>query len=303
MTDKPIVGFIGLGVMGRPMAHNILKANFPLVVYDLLAHSMQGLLAAGAQAAPSPQMLAAQVDIVVLCLPDSPDVQAAMTGPQGVFAGVRHGQVVVDMSTISPAVACELAAEATRLGVTMLDAPVSGGETGAIDGTLSIMVGGELAAFEQVLPVLQAMGKRILHMGAAGAGQVTKACNQLVIAVTMQGVAEALVLAAKAGVDPAQVRQALLGGAAASRVLELHGERFLDHNFKPGFRTRLHYKDLNIALDAGRTYGTPLPATALVHQFFNALMAHGLADQDHSALITLFEELAQTSLTGLTEAS
>lgn len=294
--DKPTVGFIGLGIMGRPMAHNVLKASFPLIVYDLLPQSMQGLLAAGAQAAASPKDLAAQVDVLLLCLPDSPDVKAAMTGPQGVFAGVHQGQIVVDMSTISPVVARELAAQAAQLKVTMLDAPVSGGEVGAQEGTLSIMVGGELAAFEQVQPVLQAMGKRILHMGAAGAGQVTKACNQLVIAVAMQGVAEALVLATKAGVDPAQVRQALLGGAAASRVLELHGERFLEHNFQPGFRTRLHYKDLNIALEAGRTYGTPLPATALVHQFFNALMAHGAADQDHSALITILEELAQTTV-------
>lgn len=294
--DKPTVGFIGLGIMGRPMAHNVLKAGFPLIVYDLLPQSMQALLIAGAKAAASPKDLAAQVDVLLLCLPDSPDVKAAMTGPQGVFAGVHPGQIVVDMSTISPVVARELAAEAAGLGVTMLDAPVSGGEMGAQEGALSIMVGGELAAFEQVLPVLQAMGKRILHMGAAGAGQVTKACNQLVIAVAMQGVAEALVLATKAGVDPVQVRQALLGGAAASRVLELHGERFLEHNFKPGFRTRLHYKDLNIALEAGRTYGTPLPATALVHQFFNALMAHGAADQDHSALITILEELAQTTV-------
>lgn len=294
MTDKPIIGFIGLGIMGRPMAQKVLKAGFPLCVYDLLPQSMQTLVNAGAQAAASPKDLAAQVDVVLLCLPDSPDVQAAMNGPQGVFAGVRPGQLIIDMSTISPVVARDLAAEAAHLGVTMLDAPVSGGEAGAIEGTLSIMVGGETAAFERALPVLQAMGKRILPMGAAGAGQVTKACNQLVIAVTMQGVAEALVLAAKAGVDPAQVRQALLGGAAASRVLELHGERFLQHNFKPGFRTRLHYKDINIALDAGRTYGAPLPATALVHQFFNALMAHGAADQDHSSLITLLEELAQT---------
>ena len=296
MTDKPTVGFIGLGIMGRPMAQNVLKAGFPLRVYDLLPQSMQTLVNAGAQAAASPKDLAAQVDVVLLCLPDSPDVQAAMNGPEGVFAGVRPGQLLIDMSTISPVVARDLAAEATRLGVTLLDAPVSGGEAGAIEGTLAIMVGGETGAFERALPVLQAMGKRILHMGAAGAGQVTKACNQLVIAVTMQGVAEALVLATKAGVDPAQVRQALLGGAAASRVLELHGERFLQHNFKPGFRTRLHYKDINIALEAGRTYGTPLPATALVHQFFNALMAHGAADLDHSSLITLLEELAQTSL-------
>lgn len=296
MTSKPTVGFIGLGIMGRPMALNVAKAGFPLVVYDLLPQASQPLLDAGAQLAGSPRALAEQCDILLLCLPDSPDVQAAMRGEQGVFAGLRPGQIGVDMSTISPTVARELAAEAAQLGATLLDAPVSGGEQGARDGTLSIMVGGDPAALEQAMPVLQTMGKRILHMGAAGAGQVTKACNQAIIAVTMLGVAEALVLAEKAGVDPAQVRQALLGGAAASRVLELHGERYLAHNFTPGFRTRLHHKDLNIALEASRTYGAPLPATALVHQFFTALLARGGADQDHTTLVTLLEEWAQTEL-------
>lgn len=301
MTDKPTIGFIGLGIMGRPMALNVLKAGFALIVYDLVPAAIQTLQAAGAQVADSPQALAAACDIVLLCLPDSPDVQAALTGEQGVFAGVRPGQIIVDMSTISPVVARTLADTATRLGVTLLDAPVSGGEIGARDGALSIMVGGDAEALVQVMPVLQAMGKRILHMGEAGAGQVTKACNQAVIAVTMLGVAEALVMAAKAGVDPAQVRQALLGGAAASRVLELHGERFLEHNFTPGFRTRLHAKDLNIALEASRIYGAPLPATALVQQFFTALLARGGADQDHTLLVTLLEELADTSLVGSTD--
>ena len=301
MTDKPTIGFIGLGIMGRPMALNVLKAGFALIVYDLVPAAIQTLQAAGAQVADSPQALAAACDIVLLCLPDSPDVQAALTGEQGVFAGVRPGQIIVDMSTISPVVARTLADTATRLGVTLLDAPVSGGEIGARDGALSIMVGGDAEALVQVMPVLQAMGKRILHMGEAGAGQVTKACNQAVIAVTMLGVAEALVMAAKAGVDPAQVRQALLGGAAASRVLELHGERYLDHNFTPGFRTRLHAKDLNIALEASRIYGAPLPATALVQQFFTALLARGGADQDHTLLVTLLEELADTSLVGPTD--
>ena len=301
MTDKPTIGFIGLGIMGRPMALNVLKAGFALIVYDLVPAAIQTLQTAGAEVAASPQVLAAACDIVLLCLPDSPDVQAALTGEQGVFAGVRPGQIIVDMSTISPVVARTLAEAATRLGATLLDAPVSGGETGARDGALSIMVGGDAEALAQVMPVLQAMGKRILHMGEAGAGQVTKACNQAVIAVTMLGVAEALVMAAKAGVDPAQVRQALLGGAAASRVLELHGERFLEHNFTPGFRTRLHAKDLHIALEASRIYGAPLPATALVQQFFTALLARGGADQDHTLLVTLLEELADTSLVGPTD--
>lgn len=293
---QPTIGFIGLGIMGRPMALNVLKAGFPLVVYDLLAQATQPLATAGAQVAESPRAVATQCDIVLLCLPDSPDVQAAMQGENGILAGTRPGQIIVDMSTISPVVARELAAAVASRGATLLDAPVSGGEAGARDGTLAIMVGGEPAALEQVMPVLQTMGKRILHMGAAGAGQVTKACNQSIIAVTMLAVAEALVMAAKAGVDPAQVRQALLGGAAASRVLELHGERYLSHNFTPGFRTRLHHKDLNIALEVGRAYGAPLPATALVQQFFTALLARDGANLDHTTLVTLLEEWAAISL-------
>jgi 2-hydroxy-3-oxopropionate reductase len=278
------------------MALNVLKAGFPLVVYDLLPAAVAELTAAGASAAASPAELARQVEVVLLCLPDSPDVQAAMLGETGVLAGARSGQIIVDMSTISPVVARELAAEAAAQGATLLDAPVSGGQAGALQGSLSIMVGGDAAAFAQVRPVLAAMGKTILHIGDSGAGQVAKACNQIIIAVTIEAVAEALVLAAKAGVDPAQVRQALLGGYAYSKVLEGHGERFLAHNFTPGFRTRLQYKDLNIALDAGRVYGAPLPATALVHQLYGALMARGAAEMDHSFLVTLLEELADQAL-------
>ncbi len=296
MTEKPTVGFIGLGIMGQPMAHNVLVDGYPLVVYDLVPAAVAVLTAQGARAAESPRHLAEQVDIVLLCLPDSPDVQNALTGPSGVLAGARSGQILVDMSTISPVVARELAATAAAQGVMLLDAPVSGGEVGARSGTLSIMVGGDEAALEQVRPLLQTMGQRILYMGASGAGQVTKACNQIVIAVTIEAVAEAFVLAAKAGVDPAQVRQALLGGHAYSKVLESQGERFLAHNFTPGFRTRLQYKDLNIALEAGRAYGAPLPTSALVHQLYGALLAQGAADVDHAVLVTLLEDLAQTTL-------
>lgn len=293
MTEPTKVGFIGLGIMGRPMAHNVLKAGFPLVIYDLLASAIQELTEVGARAATSPRELAATVDVVLLCLPDSPDVAAALNGADGVLAGVRPGQIIVDMSTISPVVARQLADAAAARGATMLDAPVSGGEMGARSGSLSIMVGGDAQALERVRPVLQAMGTRILHMGDAGAGQVTKACNQIVIAVTIEAVAEAFVLASKAGVDPGQMRQALLGGHAFSKVLEHQGERFLEHNFTPGFKTRLQYKDLNIALDAARAYGAPLPATALVHQLYGALIAQGVAEQDHAILVTLLESLAQ----------
>ena len=293
---KPTVGFIGLGIMGRPMARNILAAGFDLVVYDLMAAPVSELVGAGATAANSPAGVASAADVVLLCLPDSPDVEAAMTGPQGLLAGARSGQIVVDMSTISPVTARALAEQAAAQGVTLLDAPVSGGQVGAANGTLSIMVGGDGDALEQVRPILSAMGKTILHLGDSGAGQVAKACNQLVIAVTIEAVAEAMVLASKAGVDPAKVRAALLGGYANSRVLEGHGERFLARNFTPGFRTRLQYKDLNIALDAGRAYGAPMPAAALVHQLYAAMMARGEGDLDHSALVTLLESLAGQSI-------
>ena len=252
MAGAVTVGFIGLGIMGLPMARNVLAAGFPLVVYDLVAAPVDALVASGAQAVTSPAALAAAADVVLLCLPDSPDVEAAMLGEQGVLAGAKPGQVIVDMSTISPVTARKLAEAAVAHGATLLDAPVSGGQVGAANATLSIMVGGDADALEQVRPVLAAMGKTILHLGDSGAGQVAKACNQLVIAVTIEAVAEALVLAAKAGVDPVKVRAALLGGYAYSRVLEGHGERFLTRNFTPGFRTRLQYKDLNIAVDAGQ---------------------------------------------------
>ena len=296
MHAQPTVGFIGLGIMGRPMALNVLRAGFPLTVYDLLPAPVDELVAAGAAAAAPPAALAAAGDVVLLCLPDSPDVTAAMTGPSGVLAGTRPGQIIVDMSSISPVTARTLAAAAADQGATLLDAPVSGGQVGAVQATLSIMVGGDPAALEQVRPVLAALGKTILHIGASGAGQVAKACNQVVIAVTIEAVAEALVLAAKAGVDPAQVRAALLGGYAYSRVLEGHGERILTRNFTPGFRTRLQYKDLNVALEAGRVYGAPLPATALVQQLYGTLMARGQADVDHTALVTVLEELAGASV-------
>jgi 2-hydroxy-3-oxopropionate reductase len=296
LPEKQTVGFIGLGIMGRPMARNVLAAGFALVVYDLMPEPVNELVRAGSSAVNSPAEVAASADIVLLCLPDSPDVEAAMSGPQGLLTGARQGQIVVDMSTISPVTARALSEKAAAQGVILLDAPVSGGQVGAANGTLSIMVGGDAAALEAVRPVLAAMGKTILHLGDSGAGQVAKACNQLVIAVTIEAVAEAMVLAAKAGVDPAKVRAALLGGYANSRVLDGHGERFLERNFAPGFRTRLQYKDLNIAMDAGRAYGAPLPAGALVHQLYAAMMARGDGDLDHSALVTLLEELAGQSI-------
>jgi 2-hydroxy-3-oxopropionate reductase len=292
------IGFIGLGVMGRPMARNLLKAGFPLVVHSRTRASVDDLVAAGASPAGSPADVSARTDIVITMLPDSPDVRLVLAGPDGVFEGLRPGMVIIDMSTISPAVARELAAEVSRRGAQMLDAPVSGGEIGAINGTLSIMVGGDPHALERVRPVLNAMGnpERVVHIGSSGAGQVCKACNQLAIGGALATVGEVFALARKAGVDPAKVREALLGGFAASRVLEVHGERILKGNYTPGFRTRLYHKDMGIALETARAHDVPLPVSAAVQQLVNAMMAAGKGDLDYSALATVLFELA-----GLTE--
>lgn len=292
MSEKAVIGFIGLGIMGKPMAHHVLEAGYPLVVHNRSRGAVEALLAAGARDGGSPKGVAQQAEIILLCLPDSPDVQTVVEGPAGVFEGISPGKVIVDMSSISPVVARDLAVKAERLGAEMLDAPVSGGEVGAQQGTLSIMVGGKPTTFERVLPVLQTMGKNIVRMGDAGAGQVTKACNQVVIALTIEAISEALVLAARAGVNPAAVREVLLAGFAQSRVLDVHGKRLIEHNFRPGFRARLQHKDLRTALATGRAYGASLPVTGLVHEFYTALVAMGGGDLDHSALATLIERMS-----------
>ncbi len=300
MTDR--IGFIGLGVMGRPMARNLLKAGFPLVVHSRTQASVDRFVAearaTGEIAAVSTAAdVASRSDVVITMLPDSPDVRLVLAGAAGVFARLRAGTVLIDMSTISPAVARELAGEAEHRGATMLDAPVSGGEIGAINGTLSIMVGGDAHALERVRPVLNAMGnpERVVHVGASGAGQVCKACNQLAIGGALATVGEVFALARKAGVDPAKVRDALLGGFAASRVLEVHGERILNANYVPGFRTRLYHKDLGIALETARHHDVPLPVSAVVQQLVNAMMAGGKGELDYSALATVLFELAGLS--------
>jgi 2-hydroxy-3-oxopropionate reductase len=289
------VGFIGLGVMGRPMARNLLKAGFPLVVHSRTRAPVDELAAAGASPACSPADVAARSDVVITMLPDSPDVRLVLAGPDGVFERLRPGMVVIDMSTISPAVTRELAAEAERRGAQMLDAPVSGGEIGAINGTLSIMVGGDAQALERARPILNSMGnpERIIHIGSSGAGQVCKACNQLAIGGALATVGEVFALARKAGVDPAKVREALLGGFAASRVLEVHGDRILKSNYTPGFRTRLYHKDMGIALETARAHDVPLPVSAVVQQLVNAMMAAGDGDLDYSALATVLFDLAR----------
>ncbi|MGH7766102.1 MAG: 2-hydroxy-3-oxopropionate reductase [Candidatus Binatia bacterium] len=290
------IGFIGLGIMGKPMARNLLKAGYPLVVHSRSRPPVDELAKEGAAVAASSEEVAARSEIVITMLPDSPDVELVYAGEKGVFAGAKRGALLIDMSTISPVVARKLTAEAEKRGFDMLDAPVSGGEAGAIGATLSIMIGGNTTAVARAMPIFQALGKNIVHVGDAGAGQVAKAANQVVVGVTIAAVSEALVLAAKAGVDPAKVRQVLLGGFAQSKILDAHGQKMLERNFKPGFRIRLHEKDLKIALATGSEYGVPLFVTGLVAQMMAAMKSTGRGDLDHAGLVTLVEELAKTEL-------
>ncbi|MEW5757725.1 MAG: NAD(P)-binding domain-containing protein [Pseudomonadota bacterium] len=297
------IGYIGLGVMGRAAAANLLKAGYPLWIYARRAELMQPLTAAGAQPCASPQELAQHCDIIFTNVSDTDDVVEVVLGEHGVIHGARPGSVVVDMSTISPSVSRHIAAELAHADIAMLDAPVSGGSQGAIDGTLSIMVGGKAAVFERVLPVLRAMGKNIVHIGDHGAGQVTKACNQIVVTQTLAAIGEAFILAAASGVDPAKVRAALLGGFAGSRILEVHGQRMLDHNYTPGFKAKLHQKDMRIVQDAAAELGIALPSTALASQYLNALVGTGLGELDSSAMVSLFEQLARVDLTTATKSN
>ncbi len=296
MTNLSI-GFIGLGIMGKPMARNLLKAGYRLFVHNRSRGAVDELKQQGASVAETPQKLTAQSEMVITMLPDSPDVELVYAGENGVFAGVKPGSLLIDMSSISPVVARKLAAEAKRLGCDMLDAPVSGGEAGAISATLSIMIGGKAPAVERAVPILQILGKNIVHVGDAGAGQVAKAANQMVVGATIAIVSEALVLAAKAGVDPARVRQALLGGFAQSKILEAHGQKMLERNFKPGFRVRLHDKDIKIALAAGSEYGVPLTITSQVGQILTAMKSMGYGELDHSGVVKFVETLAKIELT------
>ena len=278
------IGFIGLGIMGRPMAAHLLDAGYAVTVWNRTRGKMASLVERGAVGGGSPRDVAAKSDMTITMVADTPDVLEVILGPNGVLEGVRSGSVVVDMSTISPVATREIAGKLAERGVEMLDAPVSGGEKGAIDATLSIMVGGKPEVFERALPVFQRMGKQIVHLGDTGAGQVTKACNQLVLSLTLLGVAEALTMARKAGVDPAKVRAALLGGFAQSRVLELHGQRMLDQNFEPGFRTRLYHKDMGIVLETGRAVAMPLLGGCLAAQLYQVAMDQGLGENDYSVL-------------------
>lgn len=275
--------------MGRPMALNLKKAGHRVFVHGRRAESMAPLAQAGCTACASPAEAAAQADVTIVMVSDTADVEQVIFGDKGVAQGARPGSVVVDMSTISPTATKAFAERLMAQGVEMLDAPVSGGDVGAINATLSIMVGGQPEVFERVKPVFEAMGRNIVLVGGNGAGQVAKACNQIVVAVTIEGVAEALTFARKNGVDPARVRDALMGGFAGSRILEVHGKRMLDNEYKPGFKTRLHQKDMNIVMQTARELGLSLPGAALVMQHLNALMGTGDAELDSAAVMKIVE--------------
>jgi 2-hydroxy-3-oxopropionate reductase len=292
VTDA--IGFIGLGVMGQPMARHLLASGRPLIVHSRSPGPVEALVAAGARAAASPAEVARAARHLFTMLPDGPDVREVLDGDKGVLGAMAPGTIVVDSSTIAPATARELAARTAARGGTFLDAPVSGGEIGAVDGTLTFMVGGDVAALTAVRPWLALMGRedRIVHVGESGAGQICKACNQLVIGGTLAAVAEALALARKSGVDPGRVREALLGGFASSRVLEVHGERMIKANYVPGFKGRLYTKDLGIALDTLAAHGVPAPVTALVAQLVQAQVASGRGEDDYSAVAEVIFGLA-----------
>ena len=293
------LGFIGLGIMGKPMASHLIAAGHTVHVCDLGPEPVQELCSIGAKACSSGKDIAQESDIVFIMVPDTPDVEVVLFGKDGVADGIRPGSIVVDMSSISPIVTKEFAKKLGELGVKMLDAPVSGGQVGAEKGTLSIMVGGERKVFEQVKPYFELMGKNIIHVGENnGDGQTCKVANQIVVALTIEAVAEALLFASKAGADPRKVREALLGGFAQSRILELHGQRMIERSFEPGFRTRLHQKDLNLALQAARSLGLSLPGTSIVQELLNAVAARGGSDLDHSAIVLALETLANHKIGG-----
>jgi len=289
------IGFIGLGVMGKPMAGHLIKAGHALTVHNRSRRAVDELAAAGATPASSPAEVARSSNIVITMLPDTPDVERVLAGPDGVAAALQRGTVVIDMSSISPVATERLAKTIAENGGAMLDAPVSGGEIGAINASLSIMVGGDEATFHRMKPILDVMGnpERVVYIGRSGAGQICKICNQVAIGGALAGVSEAFALAKKTGVDAARVRQALLGGFAASRVLEVHGERMLVDNYKPGFRAKLYQKDLRLANEAAAANGVSMPATAIVAQLLNALIASGGENLDYAALGTVLFKMAQ----------
>jgi 2-hydroxy-3-oxopropionate reductase len=298
LTLAETIGFIGLGIMGKPMARNLAKAGYHLVLHNRSREAVDELLAEipGSRAAETPAAVASLADIVIMMVPDSPDVREVVFGLGGLIETVTSKSLVIDMSTIATSTALDVHDAVTAKGGAFLDAPVSGGDKGAIAGTLSIMVGGSEKAFKRALPVFEAMGKTIVHVGGPGSGQTVKSCNQIAVAVNIAGLSEALVFGAKAGVDPAKVLEVLGGGLANSRVLETRGPGMIKDEFVPGFRVDLHRKDLNIILGTARDQGSPLPVTALVSQLMDSVSAAGNGDLDHSALMTAIESLARITV-------
>jgi 2-hydroxy-3-oxopropionate reductase len=296
MDSKPVVGYIGLGLMGKSIARNIMKAGFPLLVHNRSRQAVEELAEEGVVPAGSPKEVAGQVDIVFTNLPDTPDVEQVALGPGGIIEAARDGLIYVDNSTIKPAAARRIAEELGERGVACLDAPVSGGDIGARQGTLAIMVGGPGEALERARPVFEAMGKTITHVGGPGAGQIAKAANQIMVAAQMVAMGELLIFARKAGADPQKVVEAIRGGAAQCWTLDVKPPRLFEGNRTPGFKAYMQAKDMNIVLDTARQYGIPLPSAAVDSQLFNAMLEMGLGDLDNSAVIAVIEALAGTRL-------
>jgi len=286
------LGFIGLGIMGRPMAGHLLAAGNTVYVYDRMADFVTEVVGKGAVACQSSEEVAEKSDIIIVMVPDTPDVEAVLFGENGVAEGVKKGSIVVDMSSISPIATKEYAAKLADMGVEMLDAPVSGGQVGAEKAILSIMVGGKQEVFDKIKPYFDLMGKNVVLIGDNGAGQTCKVANQIAVAVTISATAEALTFASKAGADPAKVREALMGGLAGSRIMELLGDRMIKRTFQPGFRIRLHQKDLNLALQSARSLQMSIPSTALAQEMFNAVAGRDGIDLDHSAMVLALEQVA-----------
>ena len=289
------MGFIGLSIMGKPMSKNLLKAGYPLVVHSRSRGPVDEVVKAGARAATTPKEVAAQCDVLITMLPNSPDVEQVALGKEGIIDGAKPGLLFVDMSTISPIVSKKVGEALAAKGVKMLDAPVSGGEKGAIDGALSIMVGGETATFDAVLPIFQAMGKTITLLGPLGMGGFTKLANQIIVAVNLTALAEALTLGKKAGLDRELLLTALGGGLAGSKCLEQKKSNYIAGTYNPGFKIDLHFKDLGLIMESARALGVPLPATAVVQELFSAMRVKGRGGLDHSGIVTLLEDLAGAS--------
>ena len=293
---KKTLGFIGLGIMGKPMAKNLLKAGFNLVVFSRSKGSVEALVQEGALQADSPKEVAERAEVIITMLPDSPEVQEVILGKDGVIQGIKPNSVVIDMSSINPLVSRGIAETLKRKGVEMLDAPVSGGETGAIQGTLAIMVGGDEKVFKESIEIFKAIGRNIVHVGKIGAGGFVKLVNQIIVAVNIAAVGEAFTLGAKAGLDPQVIHQAIRGGLAGSSVLEAKAPMMFGRNFKPGFKIKLHHKDLQNALSTAKDLGVPLPLSSFIQQIFLSLMTEGRGEEDHSALATFFEKMAQVEI-------